>query len=136
MSDNKNTTMSDPGSKIRQFRHEIEAWKRSLEFIIQENSILKNRLAEVLNTSSNQSSIIDESEQYQNCFVQTDEYIWLIRKEIDELDQLLLGNMYPDDKFLNAVIQKQKKLSADMQAVAREFNKMKSEFSNYLGEIL
>jgi len=106
--------MTNPGLKIRQFRHEIEAWKRSLEFIMQENTILKNRLAEVLNSTSNHSNFISESEEYQNSFVQTDEHIWLIRKEIAELDQLLLRDIYPDDKYLNAVIQKQKKLSVDM----------------------
>ncbi len=128
--------MTNPGLKIRQFRHEIEAWKRSPEFIMQENSILKNRLAEVLNATSNQSNFINESEQYQNCFVQTDEYIWLIRREIVELDQLLAGNAFPKGRSLDDVIQKQKKLSADMQNVGREFNKLKFEFNNYLGEVL
>lgn len=128
--------MTDPGSKFRQFRHEIEAWKRSLEFIMQENSILKNRLAEVLNTTSNQNNFINESEQFQNSFVQTDEYIWLIRKEIASQEQLLLGDISTGDKALNNVIERQKKLSGDMQNVAREFNKMKFDFNNYLGEVL
>lgn len=128
--------MTNPGLKISQFRHEVEAWKRSLEFIMQENSILKNRLAEVLNTASNQSNLINESEQYQNSFVQADEHIWLIRKAIPAKEQLLLEDIYPKDKALNDIIQRQKRLSADMQNAVREFNKMKFDFNNYLGEVL
>ena len=126
--------MTNPGLKIRQLRQEIEAWKRSLEFIMEENSILKDRLGEVLNASSNQSSFINESEQFQNSFVQTDEHIWLIRKEIAELDKLLLKD--PQGTFLDDALRKKKKLALDMQNVAREFNKMKFDFNSYLGEIL
>lgn len=103
---------------------------------MEENSILKNRLAEVLNNTSTNADFINESEQYQNSFVQTDEYMWLVRKEIAAQEQLLLSLKDPENKIPDDIILKQKKLSIDMQSVAREFNKMKFDFNNYLGDVL
>jgi hypothetical protein len=128
--------MANPGLKIRQFQHESDSWKRTLEFLMHENSILQNRLAEVLNTTIDDNDILPVAEQYQNRFVQEDEYIHLIRKEIAEQDRLLLKDTYSDGELFYEIIRKHKKLSAEMQNIIKEFNKIRFDFNSYLGEVL
>jgi uncharacterized protein Yka (UPF0111/DUF47 family) len=81
--------MTSPELKIRQFRHESDTWKRNLEFMMQENVYLKNRLAEVLQTISGDEDILDTAEHYQNEFIQEDEMIYLLRRDIAKLDNLM-----------------------------------------------
>ena len=66
--------MSIAESKIDQFRHESDAWKRNLEFIMEENINLKNRLAVVVKAVSD-DELLMAAEQYQNYFVREDETI-------------------------------------------------------------
>lgn len=133
---NKYETMNDPGSKIEQFRYESDTWKRNLEFMIQENTHLKNRLADVLRSAATDEDLLDAAEQYQNSFIREDETIQLLRGDITGLDKLLAREVYEDGHLIRDVIRDQKKLAAEVKNAISEFNRLKFDFNNYLGEML
>ena len=128
--------MISPELKIRQFRHESDTWKRNLEFMMQENVNLKNRLAEVLQGISSGGDILNAAEEYQNEFIREDETIHLLRGDIAKLDDLLVREIYEDGHLVKDVAHQQKKLSEEVKNAIIEFNKLKFDFNNYLGEIL
>ena len=128
--------MISPELKIRQFRHESDTWKRNLEFMMQENVNLKNRLAEVLQGISSGDDILNAAEEYQNEFIREDETIHLLRGDIAKLDDLLVREIYEDGHLVKDVAHQQKKLSEEVKNAIIEFNKLKFDFNNYLGEIL
>lgn len=128
--------MSMPESKMRQFLHESDMWKRNLEFIMHENTDLKNRLADVLRTEMADIDLLEAAEYYQNHFVREDETIHILRGDIADFDKLLGREVYQDGRVINDVVKKQKKLSAEMKNTVVEFNKLKFDFNNYLAEAL
>lgn len=121
---------------IRQFKHESDTWKRNLEFLMQENTHLKNRLSEVLNTTSADDELLTAAEEYQNRFVREDESFHLLRRDIAELDNILTREIFEDGMLKKELTYKQKKLSKEIETAIKEFNKLKFEFNNYLGEAL
>lgn len=128
--------MTGPELKIRQFRHESDTWKRNLEFMMQENVNLKNRLAEVLQSISGDEDILNAAEHYQNEFIREDEAIYLLRRDIVKLDHLMVREVYEDGHMIRDVMQQRKKLSQEVRNAISEFNKLKFDFNNYLGEVL
>ncbi|HYM94202.1 MAG TPA: hypothetical protein VET23_08690 [Chitinophagaceae bacterium] len=122
--------------KIRQFRHESNTWKRTLEFIMQENTHLKNRLCEVLKTVLVDEDLVNAAEQYQNHFVREDEAIHLLRGDIANHDKLLVREVYEDGNLIRDVVRRQKKLATEVKNATLEFHKLKFDFNNYLGEAL
>ncbi len=124
-------------SILEQFRHENETWKRSLEFIVEENIILKNRLADILKeTNNNDEGLLERLENFQNHFLKEDEIIKFLRKEISEEDKLLTQEIYVDGNLYKDIRMKQKKLRKGIEIVEQRFNKLKQEFNTYIGEIL
>ena len=128
--------MNSIESKVEQFRHESETWKRNLEFIIEENINLKNRLANVLKEVASDEELLNTAEQYQNNFITEDETVRLLRGDIAELDKLITEEFYRDGHDINEVMRKQKKLATEVKDVIGEFNKLKFDFNNYLSEVL
>lgn len=128
--------MASPELKIRQFRHESDTWKRNLEFMMQENANLKNRLAEVLQAISGSDDLLETAEQYQNEFIREDETIHLLRRDIANLDNLIVREFYEDGHLIRDVMSQRKKLSHEVRTAVVEFNKLKFDFNNYLGEVL
>ena len=129
--------MDNLNSKIRQYRYECDIWKRNLEFLMLENIHLKNRLADILKNGSSDTRFLNVAEQYQNYFTTEDETINLLRKDIGDLDQLLLKEeKEEDEKELREVVEKQKIMSAEVESTVNEFNKIKFEFNNYLNKLL
>lgn len=128
--------MVNAESKIGQFRYESDTWKRNLEFIMEENANLKNRLAEVLKSEFADEDILNTAEQYQNDFIMEDETISLLRSDIADLDKLLIREVYEDGQLIQDVVRRQKKMSAEMKNAITGFNKLKFDFNNYLGEVL
>jgi uncharacterized protein Yka (UPF0111/DUF47 family) len=128
--------MTNPELKIRQFRHESDTWKRNLEFMMQENANLKNRLAEVLQSITGDDEILDRAEQYQNEFIREDEAIYLLRRDIAKLDNLMVREIYEDGHLIRDLTHQRNKLSQEVRNAVTEFNKIKFDFNNYLGELL
>ena len=129
--------MNNLSSKIKQYRYECDIWKRNLEFLMLENIHLKNRLSDILKSGSADSKFLNVAEQYQNYFTTEDETIYLLRKDIADFDELLLEEeKQKDEKKLSDVIERQKKMSNEVESTVTEFNKIKFDFNTYLDEVL
>lgn len=120
-------------SKTDQFRHENKTWIRLLEFFKQENYFMKTRLAEVLDHSISKDLLM-LAEQFQNKFILKDEYIDELRHDINRQLQISGDSVIisPDNK-LNKI---QAKLRNEMEYFEKDFNKLKSDFNNYLYSML
>ena len=75
-------------SRISRFQKESESWRRVLEYMQQENSYLKNLLADVVNQDINNEMLV-EAEDFQNRFIKNDEIIALLRRDIYNFNERL-----------------------------------------------
>jgi hypothetical protein len=120
-------------TKPDQFYHENKTWTRLLEFFKQENSILKNRLSEVVDHRTDKE-FLALAEQFQNKFVLKDEYIDELRHDIHEQNNNLLNAN--DIVLHNKLSKHQEKLRNEMEYFEKDFNTLKNEFNKYLSSVL
>ncbi|MBL0183427.1 MAG: hypothetical protein IPP96_14500 [Chitinophagaceae bacterium] len=115
--------------KPGQFIHENKTWLRLLEFFKQENTILKNRLAEVLDHKTD-NEFLALAEHFQNMFIIKDEFIDELRHDVNLQVQALTTKEkgMPDQK----IIKRQEKLRNEMEYMETDFSKLKNEFNRYL----
>jgi len=115
-----------------QYHHENKTWNRLLEFFKQENTFLKNRLAEVLDHNTDKE-FLALAEQFQNRFIIQDEFIDELRHDINTHDQSLTekGGGLADREL----IRKQGKLRNEMEYFEKDFSQLKNEFNKYLASI-
>ena len=117
--------------KTEQFLHENLAWRRLLDFFIQENSFLKTRLSEVVDRETD-AGFIDHAEQFQNEFILRDEGIQDIGNDIraqeKNLQLAFIQKKAPEYK----VCRNQDKLRNEISSLEKEFYKLKNQFNEYL----
>ena len=128
--------MPDTKSKIKQFQYESDAWRRVLVFLLQENAILKTRLAEVVRENNVSGDFLEIAEQYQNQFIQNDQIINFVRLDIAELDNLLTRGLHENGLVVKTIARKQKKLRKELTTLETTFNEIKIQFNNYLANTL
>jgi hypothetical protein len=128
--------MPDTKSKIKQFQYESDAWRRMLVFLLQENAILKTRLAELVHENNVSHDFLEMAEQYQNQFIRNDQIINFVRLDIAELDNLLTRNLNENGLVVKAIARKQKKLRKELITLETTFNEIKIQFNNYLADTL
>jgi Txe/YoeB family toxin of Txe-Axe toxin-antitoxin module len=122
-----------PEFKLKQLQYESDTWKRLLAFMMDENVHLKNRLSEVLKDGAD-DSMLNEMENFQNIFVSEDEQIRLLRKDISELEKLLVREVFEDGKIIKQVNKKLKMLRNNIVEAENKFSRLKSDFHSYLSE--
>jgi predicted nucleic acid-binding Zn-ribbon protein len=122
-----------PDLKLKQLQYESDTWKRLLAFMMDENVHLKNRLSEVLKNGSD-TTLLGEMENFQNNFVREDELIRLLRKDIAEVDKLLVIEVFEDGKIIKHLNKKMKTLRSNITQVEKKFGQLKSDFHSYLSE--
>jgi hypothetical protein len=121
----ENVTISKPD----QFHHEIKTWSRLLDFFKQENTILKNRLAEVVDYRADKEFLV-LAEQFQNKFIIKDEHIDELRQDATlQARDLTNSNTALTDIKL---IKRQEQLRNELEYFEIDFNKLKNEFNKYL----
>lgn len=122
-----------PGRTIAGLRHESDAWKRLISFMMEENVYLKTRLSEALLNDVDPQTLSD-MESYHARFVIEDELIRLLRDDIAAYEQLLnSGNA--DDTVNGEKIQvKLKKLRTGISSAEKYFEQLKATFYRYLIE--
>lgn len=116
-----------------QFSYENRSWIRLLEFFKQENIMLKNRLAEVLEQQVGRD-FLARAEQFQNKFIVKDEVIDELRHDINSQLQDMGGNS--DILLPEKLLKKQEKLRNEMEYFEKEFTSLKNEFNKYLCNFL
>ena len=116
-------------SKPDQFNHEIKTWARLLNFFKQENTFLKNRLAEVVDYGADKE-FLALAEQFQNKFIIKDEYIDELRHDTNlQARDLTSSNTALTDIKL---IKRQERLRNELEYFEIDFIKLKNEFNKYL----
>lgn len=119
--------------RIRHFQKESESWKRLLEYIQQENSYLKDLLADIVSQDINRE-LLGRAEEFQNQFITKDEMIALLRGDIYDFEQWLLNLASHNKRNINEYLEKQRKLRNEIESLEQRFNKLKFEFLNYVSE--
>ena len=121
---------------LEQYHHENMTWLRSIDFFRQENSFLKNRLAEVGDGTTDRD-FLAQAEHFQNQFIIKDEFLDELRHDVQEQEQDLTHrfrhqNFSPD----SAMRDRQQQLRGQMHYLEKEFNSLRYEFNNYLSSTL
>ena len=125
----------DTKSKVSQFARESDEWKRTLNFLSQENSFLKLRLADLLNGKESSADFLETAELFQSRFIQKDEIIQLLLHDVSKLDNLISRAIREDGLLIKEIVQRQSHLRRQMRFVETEFNKLKTQFNNYFSEL-
>lgn len=120
-------------SKSDQYTHENKTWIRLLEFFKQENAVLKNRLAEVVDARTDKEFLM-LAEQFQNKFIIKDEFIDELRHDIN----IHNTDMESETRKLlgDKLMKQQEKLRNEMEFFEKDFYLLKNEFNNYLSSVL
>ncbi|MBS1946327.1 MAG: hypothetical protein JST47_01035 [Bacteroidetes bacterium] len=122
---------------LSQFRHERDTWKRLLMFAEEENNILKNRIAEVvISMSNNSKALLEKLDEFQNAFIMEDRIIMSLKNEINEKNRLLNNDFYKNDSLFIEAKKQQKIMRTRIEETEAAFNKLKINFNAFLGETL
>ena len=121
---------------LEQYHHENMTWLRSIDFFRQENSFLKNRLAEVVDAATDRG-FLAQAEHFQNQFIIKDEFLDELRHDVQEQEHDLTlrfrhQNFSPD----MAMRDRQQLLRGQMHYLEKEFHSLRYEFNNYLSVTL
>ena len=123
-----------PELQIQQLQFEINALKRLLAFMMDENVHLKNRIPEILKNSF-ENKMLGKVEIFHNRFIMEDELIGMLRNNVAELDKLLqVQKVVQDKKSIHDIEKKVRKLSFNMENTESQFMKLKADFNTFLLE--
>jgi hypothetical protein len=122
---------------INQLLLESETWKHILSFLAEENSVLKNRLAEFLTTvDKDDPYLLEKMESFQNLFLKEDAEVQALKTKVAEQDKLLVRDLYEDGDLFHKVKMRQQKLRRVFENAKEDFDSIKSEFNTYVEGIL
>ena len=116
---------------FRQLEGEADSWKSLIVQLTEENNQLKNRLAETLRNNISQRMLV-ELENFQTCFINIDELIYLLRRDIAECDNLLQKKISGDSIVVDEIIVLWKELNHSIKTTEIKFWKLKTDFNKYL----
>ena len=118
---------------MKQMEYEIDSWLRTLEFVKEENTLLKHRLAEMvrLNTDKHQ---IRQAEEFQKFFLDNDTIIAMLKNDIHKHRQLLAENGYNDEASKKNARKFQQILRGDMDKFEKNFSGLQLDFNTYLDD--
>ena len=134
---NKITCPDNPGNDVRQFQEVLENWKQLLNSRMEENVLLKNKLADLLknNFDFGQNSL-EEIEEFQTQFIMEDELIHLLRRDVKDLDNLLYDKMFEDKKMGKLFDTKMESLRKDIANSVTRFGILQSSFDDFQHKIV
>jgi hypothetical protein len=119
--------------KFKQLQYEIDTLKRLLGFMTDENNHQKNRLSEFLKNHF-EGSQLDELEYFQELFVKEDEQIAIIKNEVNNLEKILVREIFENGNIIRMLVSGLKNIRTKMNKEEKQQAKLKHDFSNYLSE--
>ena len=129
---NSETVTPTPANILEQFHHEIMTWLRSIDFFKQENSHLKNRLAEVVDSTTDHD-FLAQAEHFQNQFIIKDEFMDILRHDVNEQEKSLSEKYRRREMEVDKVLQtRQLDLREQVSYLERDFTNLRNEFNRYL----
>lgn len=121
-----------PKRKFEIFHQENSTWIRTLDFMEQESSYMKNRLSKVVD-SYNTTDLLDWAEQYQNKILLNEEAIDLLKQDIHIQEKRLASEyLFDGHPLQDEIIHNQARLRMQMEYVETDFYAMKKAFNEYL----
>lgn len=123
-------------NKIDFYHHELNDWKKSLEFYKDEIKVLETRLGEVVKQNTGQS-VLSESEHFQNQFILQKEQIDLLKHHINEQDKKFEEKATPYDMSMNQpLLSEQEKLRGQFSSTEKIFTDTRQEFYRFVSKVL
>lgn len=122
-----------PQKTLEEVKIETSTWKRSLDFFMEETVQAKNRLSDILRNGF-ERNLLDELEDFQNQFIQQDEIINLLRRDITELDKLLLNENRNEGISADLIERKLENLRHNLSNSERRFCDLLLDFNRYLAK--
>jgi hypothetical protein len=119
---------------VRQFQTEIEAWKKILNSGMDENVLLKSRLSDIVKNNYDQN-LLEEIEEFQTEFIREDELINSLRRDVNDLDNLLYSKMFEEGKMEKSFETKMDQLGRDISNSVTSFRILQSAFDDFQHKI-
>lgn len=125
----------NPVDRILQVEQECDAFRRMLEYLFQENSYLKTRLAEKTHQLTSGDSSVEKAEQLHQILIRNDELLYFLKNDINHL-QKLLNNEAPALQQLSKhdLVNVQRTLRQEMNAISNNFNKIQLQINSFFDE--
>lgn len=120
--------MSD--ALINQIQFENTLWKKIIFSMMDENVQLKLRLAEILNTKHDQF-FLERAEKFQNCFVELDQGLLILRNHLAGLDKLAMKRDGIEEA-MPLIKSSMFNFRNNMTQTILLFNTQRLDFNNYL----
>ncbi|MBS1741934.1 MAG: hypothetical protein JST81_02760 [Bacteroidetes bacterium] len=121
--------------EIDHFWHECMAWGRALDFYLQENAYFKTRLSQALDNNIDKE-FLEKAEYFQNCFLETDDKLHALKKNIVLFQRQLKNSLVVDSALIKRLLLDHHKLDAEIAECIMGFEKLKKAFSTYLLSLL
>lgn len=112
--------------------HENDAWERTLEYLLMENSFLKMRLSEGIDAVDDNSSL-DQAEQFHTVFLKNDEVFKRMLAQV-KFQKMLLNKKKLSSNESNDInfVKKQDAIRTEMEKNEKEFQQIKKEFNLFI----
>jgi hypothetical protein len=129
----RNPTVTPKAANLlEQFRHETMTWLRSLDFYKQENSHLMNRLTEVVDGTTDRD-FLAQAEHFQNQFIIKDEFMDILRHDINEQEKRLVEKQRRREESLDGDLESgQIGLRDQVAYLEKDFTELRNDFNRYL----
>jgi hypothetical protein len=107
-------------------------WIRSIDFYKQENSHLMNRLAEVVDGTTDRE-FLAQAEHFQNQFIIKDEFMDILRHDVNEQAKRLLDRQRRREAVLDNELETgQLALREQVAYLEKDFTELRNDFNRYL----
>lgn len=121
--------------KIRQLEFEVNCWIRLLDFIQDENTHCRLRLADVLNTKTSNANLKPQVSYYEERYREQDAHLSLLNKNLYLLSSLLHQNT-TDQNAIPRVMETYHLLSEEINKAEHDFFHTKEDFAVFLSSIV
>ena len=121
-----------PANILEQYHHEAMTWLRSIDFYKQENSHLMNRLSEVVDGTTDRD-FLAQAEHFQNQFIIKDEFMDILRHDVNEQQSRLMEKHRKREPFLDKSLEtSQLGLREQVAYLEKDFTELRNDFNRYL----
>jgi len=118
--------------KINQVEHEQKAWERSLQFLKQENALLKYRLSEMVDMSEG-NGFLQLAEYFQNELLLKDAILEKLIKKLHHISETF-EKMPATEKISENLLLKQQEFRNEILNLENDFIYLSKEFNEKISQ--
>ena len=123
------------GSKYSQYLFENGSWIRLIEYLMQENTFMKNRLSEVIDQIHDRESLA-MAEHFQNQFIVKDDLFDHILFDLQkENEKWKSSRSIESDIIFHKLITIHKLLKDQLEFIEKDFSFIKRDYNTYLNSL-